>query len=1807
MRAQCLGETRGYRRNNKAKAQLANAAKCMAAAVLGVFAAGTNSSASTVYWDGDGLGAASGGSGVWDNTLQRWATTPGGSTYGTFSNGDTAVFSGTGGTVNFAGNLSGSIDVQSNGYMFLGTSAVTLPTPWTWGGSSTVNVATGVTADLRAAASGSTLTKTGAGTLTFDSSLMSDAATVNLNEGTLQYGRSNFVASTAALATTPNLNSTVRLTMSAGSTLDLRHFHDSLGSLNGSGTVILGRQFYSPGLTTSTPSYTYGSTLIINGGNISTTGTPTETSEFSGNIISDGPVNPELPYSGGHLVIGTIAVPVSPAGRQAVVTLGGTNTFHGVTTIDGGATLFVKNGNALPDDGPVYLISNAWATPLLELQDDEAIGSLGAAGGATLPAIVNPNGHTLTIGGDNLNNDFTAGTAGSAIGGIGGYAGDLGGTIVKVGTGNQIIWTHQVGTGQQSTYTGKYVIKGGVLTFPNDKAVGAIPGGTVTDYFKLDGGTLAQGFSQATTTVWNAKRGITVTDNGGGLYGQVTNNGALFWDWQAPIVSGGTGIGTLTKGGNAALRLFGADNSGFTGKWNITDGAVVAGAGYGATVGLANMPLGTASVDLGGALLQATSDYVSTSTDQTMNIASAGKFTYDSGAVLRLKKGNDATTPTPNFNNSLTVTVGNGGANSFVRKTGASGALLVLADTGAAALGGATGEKLLVPGGVATVAVNGTANTMVPTVIISQSNNPLPPNDATTFAGTFSASEGYFATYDVTNGLTTATMSPKTDINTADNSDLYAAVSTSTNALTVTASVYGMKIGASTVGADVDLAGQTLNVGGATASDPAIVIMGMGSNIKATGGGTLNFGAHEGIIYNEVPTATTSSGTPAAVSTFAGTITGSGGLTKMGYGALNLDSTAVLNYSGATRINQGMLTVNLDNQLPVSTDLILAGVDPSNNFGRAPTLNLNNHLVTVNSLNSVNEKNYNSAGNAATIYLGTTGVLKITGSGNSNFDGLIASTASNVSATSAGLSSTVWNAGSGTLKLGLGGKTTNTHFLETLNNYNKLWITNGGTVVVAGVATLGLTSSALPLQATSIPNVLPDAYMLDNGTLRFEGIGGAVSGGGVIGSSTAGSPITETINTNRGLTIGAGGGTIDVQSPLLTVALTGVNAIMAGSGTLTKTGAGILALSGTSIVASQNVANAHWKLVVKQGTVTLTSATTSATDDNIGLPPTTFDPTNITLDGGTIDGSSTGIYTFNPNRGFFIGSNGGAFGTNRGNLTINGPLSGSGTLTFGGSAPVSATIFNGSSDGTFPGATQAFTGDVVLARSGVVYANAKNALGTGTIRNDPTWPVGLGTNLTTASVQLDNHIVTSAGSPFDFITNGAATDMILAGQISGDGSLYKGLNATFPSAGTLELNNATNNFTGSFTVMQGTLIPRVDGSLSTVAAPLNVLGTGTLAFKGNVTYAQAKPVFVGGSGGIQNISDTNSFAGPITLLSSTALKGTLGTLTLSGVVAGAADSALAKSGPGTIVLANAANSYRGAVTITGGVLASPNLGDPAATNLLTLDGGTLRATGPLAASGRNVTVTATGGGLDPNGNRMTFGNLTVGGTLTMVASGLPTGAPAAVKVGTLTATAGKVDLNDNKLVTTTSVGTFNGANYNGVTGYIKSGRGTGSTWDGTTGITTSQSNATNGTNFTSIGVASAEQILGLNPTTNTGTWAGQTVSLGDTLVMYTYGGDANLDGKVTISDYGKIDFGIGIPGADGWYNGDFNYDGKVTILDYGIIDFTIGIQGAPFSTGGGAAGIGGVSGVSAVPEPAALSLISLSALAATSRGRRRRR
>jgi hypothetical protein len=135
----------------------------------------------------------------------------------------------------------------------------------------------------------------------------------------------------------------------------------------------------------------------------------------------------------------------------------------------------------------------------------------------------------------------------------------------------------------------------------------------------------------------------------------------------------------------------------------------------------------------------------------------------------------------------------------------------------------------------------------------------------------------------------------------------------------------------------------------------------------------------------------------------------------------------------------------------------------------------------------------------------------------------------------------------------------------------------------------------------------------------------------------------------------------------------------------------------------------------------------------------------------------------------------------------------------------------------------------------------------------------------------------------------------------------------------------------------------------------------------------------------------------------------------------------------------------------------------------------------------------------------------------------------------------------------------------------------------------------NNNDLCSVGIATAGQL-------GRTTFGGITVAANDALVMFTWGGDANLDGKINVDDYGQIDFNVGSSGSVfGWYNGDFNYDGKINVDDYGIIDFNVVAQTGVFATGGGV-----LDGVAAVPEPTMLMAPAAFALLAAQHLRRRR-
>jgi hypothetical protein len=216
------------------------------------------------------------------------------------------------------------------------------------------------------------------------------------------------------------------------------------------------------------------------------------------------------------------------------------------------------------------------------------------------------------------------------------------------------------------------------------------------------------------------------------------------------------------------------------------------------------------------------------------------------------------------------------------------------------------------------------------------------------------------------------------------------------------------------------------------------------------------------------------------------------------------------------------------------------------------------------------------------------------------------------------------------------------------------------------------------------------------------------------------------------------------------------------------------------------------------------------------------------------------------------------------------------------------------------------------------------------------------------------------------------------------------------------------------------------------------------------------------------------------------------------------------------------------------------------------------------------------------------GDVTVNGTLALTSSG---GQSPASRLDSLAiGAAGKVDVGDNKVVITGPT-----ASVAAVEAAIQSASN-GGAWDGPSGITTSQADAVAG--LTSIGVATAGQVGYAGST-----FGGVSVAGDDVLVMYTYAGDANLDGLISGDDYSAIDFNILTPGTGGWINGDFNHDGLVSGDDYSAIDFNIIAQGAPFPTS--AAASPGVGGVTPVPEPGCLSFLSLAGFGLTLRRRRR--
>jgi autotransporter-associated beta strand protein len=277
--------------------------------------------------------------------------------------------------------------------------------------------------------------------------------------------------------------------------------------------------------------------------------------------------------------------------------------------------------------------------------------------------------------------------------------------------------------------------------------------------------------------------------------------------------------------------------------------------------------------------------------------------------------------------------------------------------------------------------------------------------------------------------------------------------------------------------------------------------------------------------------------------------------------------------------------------------------------------------------------------------------------------------------------------------------------------------------------------------------------------------------------------------------------------------------------------------------------------------------------------------------------------------------------------------------------------------------------------------------------------------------------------------------------------------------------------------------------------------------------------------------------------------------------------ALSSAGAFTLVVTRGANITSGAGNFTLDALTMGGNGtfnvgtDALVTNTTTFGGAfglTKSGAGTLVLSGANSYTGVTN--LN-NGVIVLNGSLTTSAAVNVTA-GLLQVTPNKMRVirtPILSVTgAGRIDLTDNKLIVAggaASIGSAGGdGTYSGVTRLIQTGSNFGA-WDGP-GLVTSQGDALNG--LTTLGIATADNAnyVGL-------TFGGVSVEAGDLLVMYTYVGDADLNGYIDAVDYGAIDNWVQFPGAFGYFNGDFNYDGIIDAADYGGIDNSIQLQGPP--------------------------------------------
>ena len=517
---------------------------------------------------------------------------------------------------------------------------------------------------------------------------------------------------------------------------------------------------------------------------------------------------------------------------------------------------------------------------------------------------------------------------------------------------------------------------------------------------------------------------------------------------------------------------------------------------------------------------------------------------------------------------------------------------------------------------------------------------------------------------------------------------------------------------------------------------------------------------------------------------------------------------------------------------------------------------------------------------------------------------------------------------------GLLKKGTGTASIWTPNSYTGATTINEGVLNIQHSSALGASSgvtvaggAALELQDGDI------ALAVDARPLTLNGAGLTAIPAGALRNVSGQNSYAGTVNL-------ASNSTVQVDSSTLTL-----SGVISGSGTLTKTGAGILKLStatntfsgGLAINAGTLSVDANLRLGGAGGTagaVTLSNGATLKTTNDGRL--TNSHPVTVGAGGGTLYINSTG-----------------AGGTGQVYFNVTNTLLGGGALTVTGNGTLTTT-----------GA----------GNLRVDHANTYN--GAITLQSGGSFEYGVAgavDNAATIILGNEGELITASGltCPLNVTVNGGANSVM--SFVNGDTGIMSG-NITLNANGTVALRDWYGNPPAAH---NGTISGVISGGGGLITTRGASAGTGTLTLTAANTYSGVTTIAAGTT--LQLGNGTTGNDGSIASTSGVADDGTItfnrfGSAIASYAISGSGS--VVKTGAGTQTLL-AANTYTGATNINAGTLVIS--GDsPLATGAVTVaSGATLAGNGDLGGA-----VSIAAGGIHSLGVTPTRD---IGSTLTLTA------------------------------------------------------------------------------------------------------------------------------------------------------------------------------------------------------------------------------